>query len=172
MYEDIAIGEIDKKLLDNEGLVWATLYKYYPMEVNDEDIFWFGMTGLWKAVITYDPSKGFEFSTYACRCIGNAVNAEVLRRSRREKPMASLEGIVEKTEVRADSSMFLRGDVNIKWYDRRGLFERLTPRQRTILEHREKGYSFRECGEAVGIGHSRAQQEIQKIQAFALDYIG
>jgi len=91
---------------------------------------------------------------------------------RREKPMASLEGVIEKTGVTDDKSIFLRGDKDVLWYDRRSLMEHLTPRQRTILELREQGYSCRECGEEVGLKHARAHQELKNIRNVALRYIG
>jgi len=54
---------------NNQRLVFkiASRYGY------DEDIVQIGNIGLLRAINTFDPDKGFQFATYASRCINNEI---------------------------------------------------------------------------------------------------
>lgn len=68
--------EVEKKLKENEMLVYYVLQKYFKAYANDEDYKQMGMIGLWKAIITYDDSKSVKFSTYASIVILNYIRNE------------------------------------------------------------------------------------------------
>lgn len=66
------LSEEQKKLVeDNVRLVSLILTKN-GIRWN-EDVFQSGCHGLCKAAMTFDPSKGFAFSTYASRCIWTSI---------------------------------------------------------------------------------------------------
>lgn len=57
----------------NLRLVAHIMKKYYTTENDREDLISIGTIGLLKAVNTYDPAKKIKLSTYASRCIENAM---------------------------------------------------------------------------------------------------
>ena len=60
----------ERMVEDNIGLVTYVL-KHYTRDIRYEwdDAYQYGCLGLVDAVCTYDPGKGFAFSTYANKCI-------------------------------------------------------------------------------------------------------
>lgn len=53
---------------------WSyNIYKQYPTGTTMEDCYAAGMAGMARAIRTYDPSKGFKFSTYATQWIRHYV---------------------------------------------------------------------------------------------------
>ena len=60
--------------------------KYYAADT-PEDLISTGSIGLIKAVNTFDPARGIKFSTYASRCIENAILSQRNNRRLRWKAM-------------------------------------------------------------------------------------
>lgn len=71
---------------ENTSLVFLVLHRNFTNLAWDADLQQIGMLGLWKACLTFDDSKGYQFSTYASRCICN----EVLMHFRKEKKINKL----------------------------------------------------------------------------------
>lgn len=59
----------------NTGLAVTISQRYHTLDA--EDAFQMAMVGLVKAMDTFDPSRGFAFSTYASRCMKNELNREI-----------------------------------------------------------------------------------------------
>ncbi|MDD2956643.1 MAG: sigma-70 family RNA polymerase sigma factor [Oscillospiraceae bacterium] len=57
----------------NLRLVAHVIKKYYASIRDQDDLISIGTIGLIKAVNTFDAEKGARFSTYAARCIENAI---------------------------------------------------------------------------------------------------
>ena len=57
----------------NLRLVAHIIKKYYTQASNQEDLISIGTIGLMKAVDTFDATRKARFSTYASRCIENAI---------------------------------------------------------------------------------------------------
>ena len=62
----------DRLIRHNLRLVAHIAKKYYAADT-PEDLISTGSIGLIKAVNTFDPTRGIKFSTYASRCIENAI---------------------------------------------------------------------------------------------------
>ena len=63
-----------QKLIEhNLRLVAHIIKKYYASQNDQEDLISLGTIGLIKAVDTFDPEKGIRLSSYASRCIENAI---------------------------------------------------------------------------------------------------
>ena len=62
----------DRLIRHNLRLVAHIAKKYYAADT-PEDLISTGSIGLIKAVNTFDPARGIKFSTYASRCIENAM---------------------------------------------------------------------------------------------------
>lgn len=65
------MSDVEKVIADNTGLVYQQLHKF-NLAYNDDAIS-YAMEALWQAAETYDPSKGFAFSTYASSCVYNGI---------------------------------------------------------------------------------------------------
>ena len=52
-------------LLENNGLIWSIVRRYYGRGVEADDLYQLGCLGFLKAVQGFDPDVGTQFSTYA-----------------------------------------------------------------------------------------------------------
>lgn len=72
----VAGGDIsarDKLIEHNLRLVAYIVNKNYPESNEQDDLISIGTIGLIRAAETFDYSKGHHFSTYASKCIDNAI---------------------------------------------------------------------------------------------------
>lgn len=69
------------KFEDHTGLIWMVVNRLREFgrihNLEDEDLFQAGSIGLLHAIERFDPSKGFEFSTYATHCIKMQILREI-----------------------------------------------------------------------------------------------
>ena len=63
----------EKLIRHNLRLVAHIVKKYYALPGDQEDLFSIGTIGLMKAVDTFDSTRRARLSTYASRCIENAI---------------------------------------------------------------------------------------------------
>ena len=63
----------EKLIRHNLRLVAHIVKKYYALPGDQEDLVSIGTIGLMKAVDTFDATRKARFSTYASRCIENAI---------------------------------------------------------------------------------------------------
>lgn len=63
----------DKIIVHNLRLVAYIVNKKYPDHADTDDLVSIGTIGLIRAAETFDPAKNNKFSTYASRCIDNAI---------------------------------------------------------------------------------------------------
>ena len=89
----------------NIRLVPFTINKYFKnLEFDIDDVYSIGCLGLTKAVNTYDVDKGYDFSTYACKCIFNEIHRTI--RNWRSKPTpVSLNTAVKETREEKNIDM-------------------------------------------------------------------
>jgi len=74
--EEMAAGSQSarKKLIEhNLRLVAHIVKKYYANQNDQEDLISIGTIGLIKAIDSFDPGKGIRLSSYAAKCIENAM---------------------------------------------------------------------------------------------------
>ena len=70
--------EARNKLVEhNLRLVAHIIKKYYGMQSEQDDLVSIGTIGLIKAVDTYDMNKNIRLSSYASRCIENAILSQM-----------------------------------------------------------------------------------------------
>jgi len=55
----------EQVLLENNGLIWSIVRRYYGRGVEPDDLYQLGCLGFLKAVQGFDPQFGTQFSTYA-----------------------------------------------------------------------------------------------------------
>ena len=55
----------EQVLVENNGLIWSIVRRYYGRGVEPDDLYQLGCLGFLKAVQGFDPAFGTQFSTYA-----------------------------------------------------------------------------------------------------------
>ena len=58
-------GACEQVLLENNGLIWSVVRRYYGRGVEPDDLYQLGCLGFLKAVRGFDADYGTQFSTYA-----------------------------------------------------------------------------------------------------------
>ena len=151
-------------LFENIGLVWYMVLKQMPGLAEYEDLYQEGQIGLWQAIMGYDPGKGYQFSTYACRAIRNQVWQAVTR---------SLKASGwQRVETRAE----LLGEVIVVWQSAQThealseALEALSDNLRQIVEQHtgwdwEEPQTFAQLGQMRGVSRQRVHQLYQKALA-------
>ncbi len=88
----------EQVLLENNGLIWSVVRRYYGRGVEPDDLYQLGCLGFLKAVQGFDPEFGTQFSTYAVPKIAG----EIRRFLRDDGPVKVSRGLKERgTAIRA-----------------------------------------------------------------------
>lgn len=82
----------EQVLLENNGLIWSIVRRYYGRGVEPDDLYQLGCLGFLKAVRGFDPGFGTQFSTYAVPKIAG----EIRRFLRDDGPMKVSRGMKER----------------------------------------------------------------------------
>ena len=158
--------DINKLIEKNEKLVYHVWNKRFSAyETNwacKDDLIQIGRIALWKACLKFDPSKGSEFSSYACTAIYNEMLYAMTRKYNKlmsneisydaivytdhegnTVTMADTipsENVFDAVETRIDIEQFLSTCKK--------------PRVRSIIEKRLEGYSQTDISKELGISRS------------------
>lgn len=81
---------MERLAADNMGLAYTIAYKYGNCGLEAADLESAAMFGLAKAAMSYDPSRGIRFSSFAARCMKNEIGME-LRKAKKHMGQLSLE---------------------------------------------------------------------------------
>ena len=88
----------EQVLLENNGLIWSVVRRYYGRGVEPDDLYQLGCLGFLKAVRGFDPGYGTQFSTYAVPKIAG----EIRRFLRDDGPVKVSRGLKARgTAIRA-----------------------------------------------------------------------
>ena len=68
----------EQVLLENNGLIWSVVRRYYGRGVEPDDLYQLGCLGFLKAVRGFDPEYGTQFSTYAVPKIAGEIRRFLL----------------------------------------------------------------------------------------------
>ena len=82
-------------------VLYRVLNKFGKIDYEKDELVSIGLIGLIKAVDTFDYTKGYEFATYAIKCIDNEIYM-LLRKLKKEKKIVSLSSkvlIKSKSEI-------------------------------------------------------------------------
>ena len=82
----------EQVLLENNGLIWSVVRRYYGRGVEPDDLYQLGCLGFLKAVQGFDPAYGTQFSTYAVPKIAG----EIRRFLRDDGPVKVSRGLKER----------------------------------------------------------------------------
>lgn len=88
----------EQVLVENNGLIWSVVRRYYGRGVEPDDLYQLGCLGFLKAVQGFDPEYGTQFSTYAVPKIAG----EIRRFLRDDGPVKVSRGLKERgSSIRA-----------------------------------------------------------------------
>ena len=88
----------EQVLLENNGLIWSVVRRYYGRGVEPDDLYQLGCLGFLKAIQGFDPEFGTQFSTSA----GPNIAGEIRRFLRDDGPVKVSRGLKERgTAIRS-----------------------------------------------------------------------
>jgi len=144
----------------HKGLVHAVVRQQALGELLYDEALQAGRTGLWRAILKYDPERGTAFSTYAWTAIMHSVWAAVKKAGKEE----------EETTLPLPSALPDKKQEPASRWERQALaaltrqaITQLPTRLQFVLKARygwggEAPATFRQIGEQLGISRQRAQQ--------------
>ena len=140
----------------HEPLIFAIIGRLRPFFRNlltRDDMHQAGMIGLWRASETFDPSRGFEFSTHAWHWITGNIKREAQ--------------IALKAKARTDRLSFKTAqmiedkpgeDATVAADTVRQLIKRLTPAERRTVKLLLDGWTLTEIAELDGVSYAASHQ--------------
>ena len=159
----------------NMNLVYLVLHQMNLVSDQEfDDLVQEGSLGLVKACDTYDPSKGFKFSTYACICIRNNILMYLRTRCRQSKlktissdtfisnpqdPQVAtrridlIEDPGSSVECKVDTSLLIEA------------LKSECPEYKDVLRLTYEGYNQREIGERLGVSPSSVSRIQSKLRS-------
>lgn len=149
----------------NERLVAFTMNKDFPQYIGDEDAMQEGRIGLWRAVLSFDPDKGYSFSSLAVRSIHNYISMYLRYLKKPSSPETvslyeplasngSAKEIIERIPYYDDPDWHIDFDSFLKTLDEN---------HRNIVAMRTKGYTDQEIADKFGVTRQAILQNRQKI---------
>ncbi len=103
-------------ILENQKLVYHMIKKtgVTPASCDYDDLFQIGIIGLLNAIRSFDESKGYAFSSYACRCIENELSINYKKSKKYEKDISLNTPIYEGKEGK---EITLEDSIENPWSD-------------------------------------------------------
>lgn len=164
----------DKLVIHNIRLVlYEVTNKFQNVDYDKKDLVSIGNIGLLKAINTYDLSKGFEFATYATRCIDNEILL-FLRKLKKDQNVDSINRVIYGSEIKLED--ILNDDSNlVEDYENtethkiiREVIKELPNRDKEIIMlhfgfYDDKIYTQREIADKFGISQPSVSRLIRKI---------
>ena len=166
--------EIEHQIIDNEKLVYFIINKYFYDYRADEDLIQCGRIGLWRACERFDGGKS-KFSTFASKCIYNAIVHELQNRNNEWKLgcVESLDRVIE-TDRESGSDITVghlipvieEGYCEID-YDLSSVKKKLSERDAEAFQMHLDGFKAVEIAELYGFSRSWASRVIRDAQYIA-----
>ncbi len=147
---------LNQLMARHDGLVQAVVRQQVLGELSFEEALQAGRIGLWRAILGFDPERGFAFSTYAWPCIKHRVWRAVKAYGRIDRTQA----LLDSREVPDPAVVWERKAI------RRALLamvDRLPPRLAYVVMARyglqgHTPFLYRQIGAALGLTKQRAHQ--------------
>ena len=168
----------------HNGLVHAVVRQQVLGELPYDEALQAGRTGLWRAIMGYDPERGTTFATYAWTAIMRSVWAAVKKWEKREGEMlvlSAVEVVVPLPGILPDAVQ----EPDKRW-ERKALVAatrqavcQLPARLQLVLAARygwtgHPPATFRQIGEQLGVSRQRAhqlhQEALRRLRQPALSY--
>lgn len=158
--------DIDKLIEKNEKLVYHVWNKRFSAyETNwayKDDLIQIGRIALWKACLHFDPSKGSEFSSYACQAIYNDMLCAITRKYNKLMSNEVSYDTIAYTDPKGNTvtiadtipSEDAFDAIEMKVAVEQFISACKNPRMRCIIEKKLDGYSQIEIARELGLSKS------------------
>lgn len=156
----------NRLFLNNVGMVGIVL-KSLNLNPLDEDLFATGIVGVVKAINTFNPDKGVEFSAYATPIIRNEIlktfeKKRIIPAFSLDEPYSLASGeTVEFSEMIADSRQFeeeVIADIQMG-----EIFSILNEREKKIISLNMRDKTQREIAKKCGISRQQVSRIIKSV---------
>lgn len=155
---------IHDRIVANKGLIWIAVAKLHlraDSEDEKEEIWQYGLIGLWKAAQKFDPGLGFAFSTYAMKAIVFQLKRYLHDKAIERKhnlARLSLDQIKEDLGESCESESPSRvSQEDLNYLNAR--LDILPEREREVIRLRYfSGFTLDECGRLIGVSRERVRQ--------------
>ena len=151
---------------ENQKLVNYVLWHNYSQYGFDEDLYQEGSIGLWKACLTYDPSKS-EFSTYAVHCIQHQILKALQSQSKKKVNTISLDAPLNLTSENgltiADCIKDPVSDIDIDYICLRDHLNKCTKKDKKLIQLRLQGLTLGEISQILGVTKQYVGSRLTKI---------
>lgn len=158
-----SIEERNAMVEANMGLVGYVLGHYFRGNATDDN-FQIGYIALMRAADLFDVSKGYKFTTYACKSIWGQINNAVRRKAKQEiktRPVMEFDHPLDHRCPATIADDSEQAALHRKHTDltSAGILDILPPRERRIIKGREmEGKTLQELGTEMGISKERVRQ--------------
>lgn len=155
----------ERLFAENINFAYWVVHKYFSTLASDEDVVQEALIGLWKACTHFDEGRDTSFTAFATPCICNNIRM-ILRR--RKQPFLTVpldEPVVEDEKLTLadciedpagsaeDSGVFIMDALN-----------RLSEKDRAVLEHHLLGRTGKEAGRHLGISQSYYSRRLSAVK--------
>ncbi len=160
----------------HNGLVYAVVRQQVLGSLSYDEALQAGRTGLWRAILGYDPERGTTFSTYAWIAIMRSVWAAVKKSGKREGKIVVPLSTAFPDEVQEPDRGWERKELAAAT---RQAARQLPTRLQFVLDTRygwtgNPPVTFRQIGEQLGVSRQRAcqlhQEALMRLRQPALSY--
>jgi RNA polymerase sigma factor (sigma-70 family) len=165
LYEQVQAGCktcLDHLMSRHEGLVVFVVRRQTLGQLSFVEAVHAGRVGLWRAILGFDPRRGYAFSTYAYPAIARHIWQAVKQAEQAGQTVSpSVAGIAVATIDALDPAVIWKASVvNAALYD---LVRRLPERLRSIIMARyglagKSPTTYREIGASLGLTGERVRQ--------------
>lgn len=149
-----------------KGLVIALARKFFLESGELDDLVQEGMIGLFKAIGTFDKTRGAAFSTFATMC----VKAEIISAIRRASRQKDVVNVSLQSSNLADSLPSSENEIDrLLEYSQheermRGIKRLLSTKENEVLELYLKGLSYAQMAAALGTNAKSVENSIKRIR--------
>ncbi len=137
-------GAMNEILTSYRYIVTFVAKKFYLIGGEKEDIIQDGMVGLFKAINTYDESKGATFKTYATTLITRNIISAIRNNNTESKRIMKDTVYLEDEDMPASGStpeLDIIGEENYRELSET-VFKNLSEFEKTVVEYHLKGFGY------------------------------
>ena len=158
------IPEPEELFEKNQSLVYNVLWSKFPTFVGDEDMRQEAFLGLWKACLSWDPSKS-KFSTYSTKCVLNQIYMYFRKQAPLNQQISLSTPIAGTTKITlADMVEEPIPSIRDEKIALKELFEGLSPKEIQLVQARLDGKTQAEIAESLGIAQPTCSKMLAKIK--------
>lgn len=156
----------EQVFLNNVGMIGVIL-KSLNLNPLDEDLFQIGAIGLMGAIESFDPDKGFRFSTYATPYVRNEILESIRIPKKRITKMVSLEKEIGEDGTTLQN-MISSGerfeDLSVLKIDLENCMKKLSDRERYVLTSLANGETQASIGRSIGTSRENVRRILKEIK--------